>query len=362
MGTVRKVGKMWYAFWRDANGDRHSKSVSTKKRDAEDYLARIDADQAKGVVYGYTPIPFSRFADEFLENYAALYFKPSSLEHARTEIRVHIKPFFGDQIVGTIEPSRCQAYLGLRRKEGAAPSTIKRELNLIKSMFRQAVVENYANESPAAKIRNPVIEPREMECLSRDQVIAFLNAVPPGYRLMMAIAVLMGLRVGEYTALKWEDVDFGNHVIIVKKSMHNGKPNSPKTKCSRRSVDMPPDVEKALRARRDLLKPEQTDLIFSTANGKPYERSNIRSRILLPALEKAHLPQIRLHDLRHTYAALMIAQGAPMKYIQEMMGHSSIRVTMDLYGHLLQNVRDKEAKVLSDSIFHCGEASAYPLI
>lgn len=117
----------------------------------------------------------------------------------------------------------------------------------------------------------------------------------------------------------------------------------PKSKASRRKIDLAPELIHKLKKWKLACPKGETDLIFPTEEGTPENAANLLYRRFLPALRRAGLPRMRFHNLRHTYASLLIAQGEHPKYIQSQLGHSSINVTMDIYGHLMEKVNPKAA-------------------
>jgi integrase len=159
-------------------------------------------------------------------------------------------------------------------------------------------------------------------------------------------AVLTGMREGELLGLQWGDIDWLNSQIHVRRTYNHGRFYEPKTKTSRRKIDLAPELVRELKRWRVACPPGDLDLVFPTENGTPEDATNMVRWRFLPALRRAKLPKIRFHNLRHTYASLLIAQGEYPKYIQSQLGHSSINVTMDIYGHLMDTVNRRAATQL----------------
>jgi integrase len=157
------------------------------------------------------------------------------------------------------------------------------------------------------------------------------------------------LRRGELVALRWGDIQFGesesdpNRFILVQRNYVHGKFTTPKSKKNRR-VDLSRQLRRVLLERRDVQLFEAylqgrssiaDDLVFQSGAETIVDPDNLVSRCFLPALEKAGLRKIRFHDLRHTFGSLLIQDGASLTYVKEQMGHSSIQITVDTYGHLI---------------------------
>ncbi|MFH0812068.1 MAG: site-specific integrase [Pseudomonadota bacterium] len=142
-----------------------------------------------------------------------------------------------------------------------------------------------------------------------------------------------------------------NHQVQVRRTFNHGRPYEPKSTKSVRSIDLGPTVINELKKWKLACPKNELDLVFPNENGKPIDCNNMVKYHFHPALRRAGLRRIRFHDLRHTYTTLLIAQGEHPKYIQTQMGHSSIKVTMDTYGHLMESVNREASKRLEMTVF-----------
>jgi integrase len=147
----------------------------------------------------------------------------------------------------------------------------------------------------------------------------------------------------ELLGLKWEDVDFGGNRIHVRRSLWKGRFTTPKSRRSRRAIDMAPTLKAALARLPSRFKGE---LVFATRDGKALDPDSFSNRDWARVLRRSDLQRIRFHDLRHRYTSLLIAQGAHPKYIQAQLGHASIQTTLDRYGHLMREMHQAEARKL----------------
>jgi len=138
-------------------------------------------------------------------------------------------------------------------------------------------------------------------------------------------------------------VDFNSNQFYVRRTFTAGSYYEPKTKSSRRKVDVPRVVIKELKVWKLKCPKGKDDLVFPNGAGNPENHGNLLRRGFYPALRRAELRHTRFHDLRHTYASLLIKNGEHPKYIQRQLGHSSIKVTMDVYGHLMEEVNTESA-------------------
>jgi integrase len=174
---------------------------------------------------------------------------------------------------------------------------------------------------------------------------------------LYALAVGSGLRLGELLGLTWRDVDLEARAIQVRRQLsedvHTGKLElaEPKTSRSRRRVELPSFSTEALRRHRQALTatPHPERLVFTDSDGGPLRRSNLQRRSFEPLLARAGLRKIRFHDLRHSAATLLLAQGVHPKVVQERLGHSTITLTLDTYSHVLEGMQ-REAATKLDAI------------
>ena len=217
-------------------------------------------------------------------------------------------------------------------------------------MYARARKHKLVESNPATGHRDlykqAPVRHEEIESLSHEEVPIFLQAVRarcPQYYAMFLCAIHSGMRAGELAGLQWGDVDFNDKTITVRRSIDrvrrkvvrpkNGKP---------RTIEVSDELMEALRSQLRLQKAEwlkrgreHPEFVFANCDGGWPDMANIRGRHFATCLEAAGLRHRRLHDLRHTYASLLLTDGAPMAYVSQMMGHSSIELTVKRYGHLI---------------------------
>ncbi|HWA83327.1 MAG TPA: site-specific integrase [Fimbriimonadaceae bacterium] len=189
--------------------------------------------------------------------------------------------------------------------------------------------------------------PKEVEIIAPEVASQMLAAVPEQDRALCATALYAGLRYGELRALRWGAVDLAGGTIRVRESW-DAKEGSiaPKTRTSQRTTPMPALLRDHLMDRRLLVEDSGEDvLVFGQAYGRPFQ-ANVIYRRADRAWSKVGLGRLRLHQARHTYASFMIAAGVNAKALSSFMGHSSIKVTFDLYGHLMPGTEGEAALLL----------------
>lgn len=350
-GFVRKRGDMWYAYWRDPAGRQWARAIGTRKKDADAYLVSMQKTVHDGDYKELKEISFAEFAHIWLSDYAALYQKPSTLYSNTKSFESSLIPFFGDVKLTAIETVDVQKYVAHRFSEGKAPATVRKQLILLKTMFKQAISWGYLKTNPAADVKPPKEEYTEMRHLTPDEIKLFLDQVDERYYALFYTAIFTGMRLGELLALQWSDINWNTDTIRIQRSTWNGQFVDPKTRNSIRTVFMTPRLREVLLDHREVGSKGNLNLVFSNEEGGIIGSSNLRQRIFEPALKRAGLPRMRIHDLRHTFASLLIHQGENLKYVQQQLGHTSITTTVDRYGHLMPDVHKGVGNRLDQTVF-----------
>ena len=164
------------------------------------------------------------------------------------------------------------------------------------------------------------------------------------------LAIFSGARQGELFGLKWTDIDWFNNQIHIQRTFNEGAWYMPKSRASNRKIDLGPSMMSELRKWKVACPSNELDLVFPNEAGNPINHGNMLRRHFYPALKAAECPKIRFHDLRHTYASLLIEQGENIKYIQSQLGHSNPTVTLNVYAHLMKPVNRESACKLEDTV------------
>jgi integrase len=228
---------------------------------------------------------------------------------------------------------------------------------LLHKALKQAVDDGLLPRNVTEAVKAPRQSRNELLALNPEQARAFLQTTR-GDRLeaLYVLAIHTGLRQSEFLGLKWQDVDLEDKRLSVRRILSAAKDGptftTPKNNKSR-SVRLTPRAAEALQAHRQhqleerekLSKPwRDHGLVFCSQVGTPLNRNNIHSRSFKPLVKRAgHPPTLRFHDLRHTFATLMLKGGEHPKVVQEMMGHATINITLDTYSHVLPDIQDKAA-------------------
>lgn len=351
------------------DGRRHAKTFARKK-DAQSFCNTIEADKTRGA--WIDPEVSSTLAENYVASFldTAVHLRPSTRLKVEGHLRNYILPTFGKVQLGDIRPSDVRAWLSAMVDHGLSPATIRAVHSTFSRVMNQALIDGIITRSPSFGIKLPSDGAREeMNVITPEQIDSLADAVEPRYKALIYMASYTGLRWSELAGLKASNLDLIKRTVVVKESLVevNGKLFTGTTKTGKtRTVSLPRFLCQMLTDHLAAF-PAHKGYVFSSAHGKPLRR-NFYRRHFLPALvtsgidpelclcdsrgcKDRHTPLLRFHDLRHTCAALLIANGAHPKEIQERLGHSTIRITFDRYGHLFPTL-DERLRDGLDEIFN----------
>lgn len=348
-GMIRKRGLVWYIAY-PYHGKKKWEAVGPKKKEAERLLAARLEGIRTGTFRELRAITFGQMADKWLERKVGI--KASTADAYQSIIRVHLKPRFGRKPLATITTDEIQGFISGLARKGLSDKSVVNVLVVLSRMLRDAVRWGHLNHNPAHEVEKPRIQRKEIRLLDPDQVRQLLDQVPEIHYPLFLTYAMCGLRRGEALALKWEDIDWRGRVIRVRRSLYRGRFVDPKTRHARREVELPDRLATVLKREfrlRGMRSP--LGLVFCSDSGAPLDPDNLVKRVFHPALRAAGLPRIRLHDLRHIYASLLIAQGESIKKVETQMGHASAQTTLDLYGHLFPRDRGTSATRVEQALF-----------
>ena len=359
MACISKRRNRWVIDFYDNQGKRRWKTLpeGTTKSEAKKVLRDIEDKIDKGIYIPLRNLPFfSEVADVWLKT------KKPNIRHStykqyKGHMENHLKPFYENLRINRITYDKVEKFISHCLDHNVSIPTLKKIIVNLGAIMTYAVRKRYVDYNPVRDIEKPKgqsehDEDKELNVLTPREIISFLDSAPDlKHKTLFMAAVTTGLRQGELLGLKWTDIDWFNNQIHVNRTYNHFRFYEPKTKTSKRKVDVPPQMMKQLKEWKIACPANNLDLIFPNENGKPMSALNMYNRKFLPALKKAKLNKIRFHDLRHTYASLLIDQGENIKYVQNQMGHASIKVTMDTYGHLMKDVNKEAASRLGDAIF-----------
>jgi integrase len=354
---IRKRNGAWWVFI-CYHGQRKAKKIGTRAA-AQCVKAEIEARLALGdfrIFSEKKTVTFSEYAERWLREYAEVHCKPSTVASYRQLLRLYVSPEFGTMRLDEISRDRMKEFLARLVATGRlSRNTLRLILCTIRVIFNHAIEDGIVLQNPAARLGRFAKSEKpkfQASALTREEAESLLNAskeICPEYYPLFLTALRAGLRRGEVVAFKWGDIQFGeseedkNRYILVQRNYAFGRFTTPKSRKSRR-VDLSRELRRVLLELRDkrllgaFLNGRSCiadELVFPSNAGTVLDPSNMVHNYFLPSIERAGLRRIRFHDLRHTFGSLLIQQGASLAYVKEQMGHSSIQVTVDTYGHLI---------------------------
>lgn len=377
-GHVRRRGKSWAVvieLERDPlTGKRRQKwySVRGTKKDAERRLAELLHQVAIGEYVEPTKLTVGEFLQRWLRDYAQGAVRWTTLDSYRWLTEKHILPALGHIPLSHLKPLDLQQFYAqklaggrLDGRGGLAPRSVQYMHGLLREALGSAVKWQLLARNPAEAVDPPRRERAEMQVLDVGDVQAFLEAARgTRYYALWVLDVTTGLRRGEMLGLRWQDIDLEAGTLAVRQTLVcvRGKvliqPRA-KTQASLRVVSLPEAAVEALRTHRAQQEDERrfardyqdNDLVFCTPEGRPVDPNNLAKRYFKPLLRQAGLPDIRIQDLRHTHATMLLGAGVNLKLVSDRLGHTTTRMTADIYSHVLPRMRDEVAatvdKILS---------------
>ena len=365
-GTIykRRDGR-WAAAVSTGDGGRRYFYGRTRGEVA-DKLRRAQQALAQGLLLADERQRLDHYLKRWLESTRASV-SPSTWDGYERVLRLHVIPELGHVRLGRLRPQDlAECYQRLLSK-GLSPTYVRLGHAVLHRALRQAQRWALIPVNPASLVDAPRPAPPTVEPL-RPAQIKQLMAAAQGDRLeaLYVLAVTTGLRQGELLGLRWSDIDTTRQTLTVSQQVQRLRGEwsftEPKTSSGKRMVTLPTVAITALRTRRarqgrEKLRAGATwrslDLVFANQLGGPIEKQNLIRRSFRPLLERAGLPPIRFHDLRHSAATLLLAEGVHPKVVQERLGHASIGVTMDIYSHVFPTLQEDAAKRL-DQFFSAG--------
>lgn len=376
--TVRQKkkgrGEAWWVFIRTNNklrskkiGDRRAAEAVASELRKQMKAGELNLPAAKPADASPT---FGEFTDRYINDYAKVALKRSTWKSYEQMLRTHILPVLRDQPIDQITRSTLKRFLLAKRNEGLARGTLQNIQVLLSGIFSHAYEDEVIKTHPALKLgkflgkhdRREHVNP-----LTADQVRQFLAICRAQFRehhAFMLTAFRTGMRLGELIGLGWDDIDFDAMRIEVKRGCSHGHFSTPKSHKSR-VVDMSDQLAQTLIEHRHALlakfgalptvepqisgsKTEHVRLVFPGPTGGTLDPDNFRKRVFTKILEAADLPHMRIHDIRHTYASMLLQNGESLHYVKEQLGHASIQTTVDVYGHIVPGSNRKAVNRLDD--------------
>lgn len=347
------------------NGKRHSAYARTRE-EAREKLKALHRKLDDGVSLDSGKVKLAEFLERWLFDYVAQRVRPATYRSYEVKVRKYVAPALGHISLEKLTVRHVEAMLSKQLADGASPRSVHHHRQVLRAALNVAARWGLVSKNVAALAMPPTVPTREVRPLSPSDAKALLAAIKGDrFEAIFTVALASGLRQSEALGLRWSDIDFDSGLLSVQRTLQraNGAYRffEPKTVRSRRTLVMPRAVAQCLREHRSRQLSERLqagsiwegekwgELVFCTATGAPQSNHTLTRR-LRKILREAALPEMTYHELRHGAASLMAAQGVPPRICMEILGHSQISTTMEIYAHVAPELQ-REAAERMDAVF-----------
>jgi len=322
-------------------------------------LVELKAQEHRGIPVPAQSYTVAGYLDEWLEHVVRPIVRPTTYAKYETFVRLYLKPGLGSKRLSRLTPPDVRLFLGRQREAGVSPARVQAMHSVLRAALEHAMREDLVLRNVARLVRVPTPPRRAFVPWTVQETLAFLaaskpDALAPAFVLLIAL----GLRRGEVLGLRWTDVDLDGRTLRIRQQLQRSEGRlqlvEVKTQRSNRALPLPWLCIRALKKRKSAQAADRiaagpswqdTGLVFTTHHGTAIEPRNLaRSFHRISAV--AGVPRIRVHDLRHMCSSFLAAQGVPARTIMEILGHSQIAVTMNVYTHVTSEEQRQAMKLM----------------
>jgi integrase len=363
--TRRKNGG-WMAQYavHTAEGRKRKTLYGKTRQEVAAKLAKALSDREGGLTFDAGSLTVSEYLDRWLADSVKDTVRQRTWERYEQIVRVHIKPTLGRIKLKGLTPAHIRGLYREKLDAGLSPRTVQYIHTTLHKALKDAVGDGLIPRNVTEAVRAPRPAKKEVRPLSPDQARTFLEAARGDrYEALYVLAVTAGLREGELLGLKWEDIDLDVGSLAVRRTLSEARSGRffevPKNGKGR-SIKLTRQAAEALRTHRKRQNKERlrfgnlwqdSGLVFPAQTGTPMNAKNLTARSFKPLLERAGLSStVRLHDLRHTCATLLLGKGVHPKIVQELLGHATIAITLDTYSHVLPNMQGEAVSAMESAL------------
>lgn len=334
------------------------KTVKGNAKAADEEIARIIAQLSAGEVVDTSKLTLLDLFNRWMNDYVKVNLEQETIRDYDMVTRLYFKPLHHVPLVKLSPLGIQQVYNDIAAKVSSASA--RKAHKILHAALGKGVKWGLIGKNIADHVDIPQVGKTEQKVLLPDQVKQFLavakKSANPQDFVVFLLAIHTGIRRGELGGLRWSDVNFDTNLISIRQTLKRSKIEAPvfgkvKTKKSDRPIVMSPALNKALKEHRNRQLKERLaaganwmdyDLVFTSGNGLPLDVNNLSRYLFKNILKKAGLDNMKYHGLRHSFATFLLSEGVNPKIVQEMLGHSSIGITLDTYSHVLPTLQ-KEA-------------------
>ena len=331
-----------------ANGGKYKYIYGRAREDVAKRLTKAMADRDSGFVFDSESLTLSEYLDRWLKVIQGT-ISVGSWKQYETIARLHIKPALGKLKLDRVSALHVQSLYTDKLDAGLSPRRVIYIHVTLHKALKQAVRWSLIPRNVTEAVEPPKANRNEVSPLDEGQVHKLLESARRNkLEALYVLAVTTGMRQGELLGLQWKDVDLDSGTLRVNRTIFRGVVSPPKTAKSRRSIRLSRSALVALKDHE-----RTSEWVFSTASGEPIDCTNFIKQSWRSLKREAGLrPNTRFHDLRHTCATLLLTKGVHPKIVQELLGHSSISITLDTYSHVLPNLQGEAVRAMEDIFKH----------
>ena len=357
MACIAKRRGRYVIDFYENTGKRRWKTLpkDARKKDAHKALRDIESLLEKGIYLSDKNVPtFKMVGTDWLQH-KKLNVRESTWVMYERHLRLHFDEI-SELKINKITIATVEKFITKRQNGDMNINMLRKLIVTFNQVMNYAVRHRLIDYNPVRDAERPVGQGGEEEehisVLPPPQIQAFLNEVKgQKYKVLFMLAIMSGARRGELLGLQWQEIDWKNSQVRIRRTFNSRKWYKPKTKSSNREIDLGPTMMQELRKWKLACPPSKLNLVFPNEEGNPIEPTQLTRIHFYPALDAAGINKIRFHDLRHSFASLLINQGENLKYIQSQMGHANPSVTLNIYSHLMESVNQEAACRLESTIF-----------
>jgi integrase len=334
-------------------GRRRKTLYGRTREEVHEKLLEAQQEKRQGLLRTGPKQTVKDYLNHWLEDVHRAKLKLSTYALYRHHLDKHIIPALGHLQLQKLTTDHVQSFCSQKQKEHLSTGVVRLQCTILSAALKDAVRRKKLAVNVCDVVTLPRLTRRERQPLTKEQALQLLEAAR-GSRLdcLLTVALTLGMRLGELLALRWDDIDLDERILHVRHTVRYIQgfgitEHEPKTESSRRSILLPLIVVDALKQHRTSQLEarlqagaawQEQGLVFANTYGSYFSRTKLHS-LFKRILREAGLPDMRFHDLRHSAATILLSMGVPAKVVQEILGHSNIGITLNIYAHVLPSMQ-----------------------
>lgn len=361
VGISQRKDGLYSARFTGRDGKRRQKYFK-KLQECRKWIADAQFEDEHGDINAFGEMTVDAWFEYWIENIKGSTIKYNTFSNYKSRFEYNISPCIGKMLLVNVKPLHCQNVLNQMASNGYKNSSINLTRIIMNLLFDDAVENGIIQKNPVTKNVKCTQgkESQARSAITGEELPLFMNAIrKSGYYSQFALVMQTGLRVGELAGLKWPDVDFEKRCINVCRTLtyrnREWRESTPKSKAGFREIPLTEDAFKILkdvkakRTKMDVVPMQYHDMVFLSANGIPILPTTYNNALRLIS-RRIGIKQVSMHILRHTFATRCIEAGMRPKTLQDILGHASIEMTMNIYVHVMKDTKLKEMSEIESAL------------